>query len=116
MFLSFNSKIWLYPTPIDFRKQIDGIVMLIADNLELNPTSGQLFLFRNRHANKIKMLWWDRNGFWLCYKRLEKGALKFPAMADEAMELTGDQLSWLLSGLDCIKQVLLPEVCASNFY
>jgi transposase len=116
MFLSFNAKIWLYPNPIDFRKQIDGVVMLIADHLQLNPTSGQLFLFRNRHANKIKMLWWDRNGFWLCYKRLEKGRLKFPVMADEAMELTADQLSWLLSGLDYAKQVLLPEVKASNFY
>ena len=54
MFLSFNATIWLYPTPIDFRKQTDGIVMLIADHLQLNPTLGQLFLFRNRHANKIK--------------------------------------------------------------
>jgi len=116
MFLSFNSTIWLYPTPIDFRRQIDGIVMLIADHLQLNPTSGQLFLFRNRHANKIKMLWWDRNGFWLCYKRFEKGRLKFPKMNDEVMELTADQLSWLLSGLDCLNQVLLPEVKASNFY
>lgn len=116
MFLSFNSTIWLYPTPIDFRRQIDGIVMLIADHLQLNPTSGQLFLFRNRYANKIKMLWWDRNGFWLCYKRFEKGRLKFPKLSDDVMELTADQLSWLLSGLDCLKQVLLPEVKASNFY
>jgi transposase len=116
MFLSFNSKIWLYPTPIDFRRQIDGLVMLIADQLQLNPTSGQLFLFRNRHANKIKMLWWDRNGFWLCYKRLEKGSLKFPAIVDGVMELTTDQLAWLLSGLDFIKYALLPEVTASNFY
>ncbi|NDH68533.1 MAG: IS66 family insertion sequence hypothetical protein, partial [Gammaproteobacteria bacterium] len=52
MFLSFNSKIWLYPTPIDFRKQIDGLVMLISDHLHLDPTSGQLFLFRNRSSNK----------------------------------------------------------------
>ena len=116
MFLSFNTKIWLYPNPIDFRKQTDGIVMLIADHLQLNPTLGQLFLFRNRHANKIKVLWWDRNGFWLCYKRLEKGRLKFPAINDAAMELTRDQLSWLLSGLDFEKQTLLPEVTASNFY
>jgi len=55
---------------------MDGLVMLVADHLELNPTSGQLFLFRNRHANKIKMLWWERNVFWLCYRRLEKGKLK----------------------------------------
>jgi len=116
MLPSFNGTIWLYPKPIDFRKQIDGIVMLIADHLQLNPASGQLFLFRNRHANKIKMLWWDKNGFWLCYKRLEKGKLKFPSIIDQALELTRDQLSWLLSGLDYRKQLSLPEVRATNFY
>jgi transposase len=116
MFLTFNTTIWLYPNPIDFRKQIDGIVLLIADHLQLNPTSGQLFLFRNRTSNKLKMLWWDRNGFWLCYKRFEEGKLKFPAISDVALELTRDQLSWLLSGLDCMKQILLPEVKATNFY
>ena len=116
MLPSFNGSIWFYPAPVDFRCQIDGLVTLIADHLNLNPTSGQLFLFRNRHANKIKMLWWDRNGFWLCYKRLEKGKLKFPAILDQALELTRDQLSWLLSGLDCMKQIALPDVHATNFY
>jgi len=116
MLFSFNESIWLYPKPIDFRKQIDGIVMLIADHLQLNPTSGQLFLFRNRQANKIKMLWWDRNGFWLCYKRFEKGKLKFPTIIDQALELTRDQMSWLLSGLDYMKQVALPKICAKNFF
>lgn len=117
MLLSFNTnKIWLYPKPIDFRKQIDGLVMLIADHLDLNPTSGQLFVFRNTSANKIKLLWWDRNGFWLCYKRLERGKLKFPGIADDAMLLTTDQFGWLLSGLDFIKHELLPEVMATNFY
>jgi transposase len=116
MFLSFNASIWLYPKPIDFRKQIDGLVMLIADHLQLNPTSGQLFLFRNRQANKIKILWWERNGFWLCYKRLEQGQLKFPKIDETAMLLTHDELSWLLSGLDFLKQTSLPEVLATNFY
>ena len=55
MFLSFNAAIWLYPTPVDFRKQMDGLVMLVADHLDMNPTSGQLFLFRNRHANKSEL-------------------------------------------------------------
>lgn len=116
MLPSFNGAIWFYPKPIDFRRQIDGIIVLVADELQLNPTSGQLFLFRNRHANKIKMLWWDRNGFWLCYKRFEKGKLKFPAITNQTLELTRDQLSWLLSGLDCMKQISLPEVQATNFY
>jgi len=116
MLLPFNTGIWLYPNPIDFRKQLDGLVMLVADHLNLNPTSGQLFLFRNRHANKIKILYWERNGFWLCYKRLERGRLKFPGITDKAMQLTTDQFGWLLSGLDFVKHELLPEVKATNFY
>lgn len=116
MLSSFVTPIWLYPQPIDFRKQIDGLVLLIADHLQLNPASGQLFLFRNRYANKIKILWWDRNGFWLCYKRLEKGRLKFPSSGEEILELTRDQLSWLLSGLDYAKQQQLPEIKPANFY
>jgi transposase len=116
MLSSYVTPIWFYSKPIDFRKQIDALVLLIADHLQLNPTSGQLFLFRNRTANKIKILWWDRNGFWLCYKRLENGKLKFPAIIDQTLELTRDQLSWLLSGLDCMKQIALPEVRAKNFY
>jgi len=116
MLASFTTPIWLYPEAIDFRKQIDGLVLLVADELELNPTSGQLFLFRNRSANKIKILWWERNGFWLCYKRLEKGKFIFPRPNESILELTRDQLSWLLSGLDCLKQQHLPLVTATHFY
>jgi len=116
MLLSFNAPIWFYPQPIDFRKQMDGLIILVADHLQMNPTSGQLFLFRNRTANKIKLLWWDRNGFWLFYKRLEKGHFKFPELSQQALELTHDQLGWLLSGLDCLKYPLLPEVHAKNFF
>jgi transposase len=116
MLLPFNTSIWLYPNPIDFRLQMNGLIMLVADRLKLNPTSGQIFLFRNRHANKIKLLWWDRSGFWLCYKRLEQGRLKFPEKSDIVMLLTADQFSWLLSGLDFAKHELLPEVKATNFY
>lgn len=116
MWFSFQGRIWLHPEPIDFRKQIDGLVLLIADHLQLNPTSSQLFLFRNRTAKKIKMLWWERNGFWLLYKRLEQGKLQFPASKECVMELTPDQLSWLLSGLNCLSHTSLPEIKASHFY
>jgi transposase len=116
MLLSFSAPIWLYSQPIDFRKQIDGLIILIADHLQMNPTSGQLFLFRNRTRNKLKMLWWDRNGFWLFYRRLEKGRFIFPPFCEGALELSRDQLSWLLSGLDCLKFALLPELKVVNFY
>ena len=111
-----NSIIWLYPQPVDFRKQIDGLVILVADHLKLDPTSGQLFLFRNRTSNKIKMLWWDRNGFWLFYKRLEQGRLIFPEIKNEAIEVTRDQMNWLLSGLDYSKQPIFPKANPTNFY
>ena len=60
MLLTMTQSIWLYPKPIDFRKQLDGLVILVADHRQLDPTSGQLFLFRDRSAKKVKLLWWDR--------------------------------------------------------
>lgn len=116
MNISYKTPIWLYPEPVDFRKQIDGLVILIADALSLKPTSGELFIFRNRTAKKIKLLWYDQNGFWLCYKRLEKGRLLFPHNTDAVIEITRDQLAWLLSGLDFTQQSSLPNVRAECFY
>lgn len=110
-----NSKIWLYRNPIDFRKQIDGLVMLLSDQLEQDPTSGQLFIFRSRKGDRIKMLVWDRNGFWLMYKRLEKGRFKFPDIQNKQTEINLDQLNWLLSGLN-IDHRPLPAVTVTDFY
>jgi len=116
MQLSFKTAIWLYHEAVDFRKQIDGLVMLISSELSMQPTCGELFIFRNRQANKIKLLWYDFNGFWLCYKRLEKGRLKFPTNQLETLILTRDELSWLLSGLDVKSQPHLPQVEAKKFF
>lgn len=116
MLFGFNDKIWFYRHPVDFRKQIDGLVVVVADQLKQNPTSGQLFIFRNRSGNKIKILWWDTNGFWLFYKRIEKGKFCFPAFGDDAWVLSKDQLSWLLSGLDFAKQKQRAKVTAINFF
>lgn len=116
MFFTFSESIWLYPSPVDFRMQIDGLVILVANQLNLNPTSGQLFLFRNRTNNKLKMLWWDNNGFWLFYKRLEKGKFKFPNLSENVLELSREQISWLLSGLNFLEQTPLPKIKATNFF
>src|SRR3990167_2730370 len=113
MFIPVNTPIWIYLDKVDFRRQIDGLSSFVAAQFGKNPTSGQLFVFRNRAANAIKLLLWERNGFWLLHKRLEKGRLKFPQMTNELMELTQDQLGWLLSGLDFTKQKVLPIVQAS---
>ena len=116
MQLSYKTPIWLYSEPVDFRKQIDGLVLLIASELALEPTNGELFLFRNRTAAAIKLLWYDGNGFWLCYKRLEKGRLRFPKNQAEVMQITQDQLSWLLSGLDILAHQELPKTNAKKFF
>lgn len=89
MWLPFNAKIWFY------RKQIDGLMVLVADTLQQDPTSGQLFVFRNKKADKLKMLYWEDNGLWLLYKRFEQYRFEFPNIADEATELSSQQLSHL---------------------
>ena len=111
----FNTKIWLHPMPIDFRKQIDGLVLLVVDHLKLDPTSGQLFLFRNRKRDKLKALYWERNGFWLLYRRLEEGKFQFPSIDKTVVELTQDELGWLLSGLNFMEYTSFKIVNASNF-
>ena len=115
MWLPSNASVWLYRTPIDFRKQIDGLVLLVADTLQKNPTSGQLFVFRNRNADKIKMLYWEDNGFWLLYKRFEKSRLKFPPIIEETMELTMPELQWLLSGIDFTRHTPPEKLIITKF-
>ena len=115
MFLPFDAPIWFYRQPVDFRKQIDGLVVLVADTLNQNPTSGQLFVFRNKQADKVKLLFWEDNGFWLLYKRIEQGKFCFPGKEDRAMCLTKPQLQWLLSGLDISKQKATKPLVYQHF-
>ncbi len=83
MFSIFSSKIWLYKNPIDFRKQIGGLMMIVDDLLKMEPNSEQLYVFRNKQADKLKMLYCQNCGFWLLYRRLEKGRMQFPEISEE---------------------------------
>jgi transposase len=116
MFFSFNTPVWLYSKPVDFRRQLDGLIILVADQLQMNPASGQLYIFRNRSSNRLKIVWWERNGFWLCYRRLEKENFIFPPVNDGAIELSRDQLGWLLSGLNFMEHKPFSEIKPDNFY
>ena len=77
MFNFLNTQLWLYQEPIDFRKQIDGLLMLVSGKMEKDPLKDGAYIFQNRSCDKIKILIWESNGFWLFYKRLEKGRFKF---------------------------------------
>ena len=116
MLLPFSAEIFFYRKPIDFRKQIDGLMVLVADTLQMNPTSGQIFIFRNKGRDRLKILYYEQSGFWLLYRRLEEGIFSFPPPDDIAMTLTVDQFQWLLSGLDIMEHQPRNNVKYSHFY
>jgi transposase len=93
-------EIYLYREPIDFRKQAQGLALLIEQELGHNPFSGALYAFTNRQRNKIKCLMWENNGFVLYYKALAEEKFKWPKRGVELITLTGEQINWLLDGYD----------------
>lgn len=94
-------RVYLHRAPIDMRKQMDGLSILAKEVMQLDPLSGSLFVFINRSRNKLKLLVWERNGFVVWYKRLERDRFHWPRGADEAvLTLTSEQLNWLLDGYD----------------
>jgi transposase len=84
----------------DLRKSIDGLAVLVQQVFALDPCSHAWFVFCNRGRDKLKLLRWDTNGFWLYYRRLERGRFKWPATPDGATRVVSRrQLQWLLDGL-----------------
>jgi len=99
--LSPAVRIYLATGATDLRRSIDGLAALVREWFTLDPLLGHLFLFRNRRGDRIKILAWDRSGFWVLYKRLERGTFAWP-VDDEGprVELRGADLLLLLSGVD----------------
>ena len=84
-------------------------------DVALDPLSAHWFVFCNRGRDKLKILYWDHNGFWLYYRRLERGRFSWPAQAPSAaLSITARQLAWLLDGLALEERVEQPEVCAGH--
>ncbi len=95
------SEIYLCREPVDFRKGIHGLSVLVEAELAQDPFSERLFVFINRMGTSIKILYWERNGFCLWQKRLEQERFKWPRHLDgEVITLDGQQLNWLLDGYD----------------
>jgi transposase len=117
--ISFDQQpIYLYSQPIDMRKSINGLSYLVSDLSNDSLQSGSLTLFYNRSRDKVKLLYWDKNGFVLIYKRLEKGRfkiIKYDEESDVAM-LDNKQLSWLLAGLDYDLMTQNKALDYSGFY
>jgi transposase len=86
----------------DMRKGFEGLFGLVRDRLECDPLSGHVFLFSNAQRNRLKLLFWDGSGLWVCSKRLEKGRFRWPEAAPGAAKitLTHEELALLLGGVD----------------
>lgn len=95
-----HTRVYLSLGSTDMRKEINGLSILVESVLELNPLSGHLFVFCNRGKTQIKVLYWDRNGFCLHQKRLEKHRFSWPESKEDVMEIGARELSFLLEGLD----------------
>ena len=92
--------VYLACGPTDLRKSIDGLAALVSQVFRLDPFSASLFVFCNQDRDKLKILFWDHNGFWLFYRRLERGRFRWPASAaDPVRTVSRRQLRWLLDGL-----------------
>lgn len=93
-------KIFIQPGITDLRKQISGLSVMVQDQLKLNPFSGNLFLFCNYTRSILKILYWDKNGFCLWMKRLERDKFPWPKNQEEAREISPAQLQMILDGID----------------
>jgi len=92
-------KVYLHREPIDFRLSINGLALLVEKALGLDPFAPCAYVFGNRRRNRVKILLWDRNGFWLLLKRLEQDRFSWPT-AEAVPSLDIEQLHWLLEGID----------------
>ena len=96
-----TARVFLSRAPVDFRKAHDGLCALVRDEFRDDPFSGDVFVFFNKARDRIKLLLWDRNGFWLLYKRLERGTFPFDVRgAGARVEISRAQLSMILEGID----------------
>ena len=95
-----GKRVYLACGKMDMRKNINGLAAIVESSFKLDPFDGALFVFCNYRRNKLKILVWDSDGFWLCYKRLEKGHFRWPEPGEEStMHLSGEELNILLGGV-----------------
>lgn len=110
--LAGSVRVFVCTQPADMRRSFDGLSGMAQDMMRQDPLSGHLFLFRNRNRDRLKILWWDRDGLAIFYKRLEQGTWQFPTDvkpvardgiddgSNAGVEITTEELSLLLGGID----------------
>ena len=97
--LNPEAEVYLAPGITDMRRSIDGLAAMVRADFRLNPVSDAWFVFCGRRRDRLKILRWDCNGFWLYYRRLERGLFRWPEGKDVPLRVTRRELNWLLDGL-----------------
>jgi len=104
MIFDFSAvRIFLRPGTTDLRKAVNGLTVIVEEEIQQDPFSGNVYLFCNRERKLLKAVYWDKTGFWLSQKRLEKEKFPWPQNEKETRELTADELRMLLAGIDFFK-------------
>ena len=98
-----KARIFVRPGYTDLRKAVNGLAAIVEGNMSGDPFSGNVYIFCNRERKLLKAVYWDKTGFWLSQKRLEKDKFPWPQDEKEVSELTLEQLQLLLSGIDFFK-------------
>jgi len=96
-------RIFIRPGFTDLRKAVNGLAGIIEQQMNGEPFSGNVYLFCNKERRLVKLVWWERNGFWLSQKRLEKEKYPWPETSEAVKELNVEELLMLLRGIDFFK-------------
>lgn len=112
--LSGAGRVYLACGSTDLRKSIDGLAAIVQEGFGLDPFSPCLFVFCNRERNKLKILYWEHNGFWLFYRRLERGTFQWPTGSEGTTAVSSRELRWLLDGLSLSQRQAHTKVTAET--
>lgn len=111
--IGMEQRVYLACGSTDMRKSIDGLAAMVQESYQLDPFSPCLFVFCNRQRDKLKILHWQHAGFWLYYRRLERGRFEWPdSVADKTVVISRRELNWLLDGLSVIQHKAHKKVVA----
>ncbi len=94
------TQIFLVTGATDMRKSFNGLVAIVTNVLGRDPLTGHIFVFTNRARNRLKLLFWDRTGLWVCAKRLEKGTFFWPEAGEASVEMSPAELALIIGGID----------------
>jgi transposase len=109
-------EVYLCVEPVDFRKQTTGLANVVQDALQMNPLSAQLFVFTNRRRTQCRILYWERSGFVMWQKKLEKARFAWPKRTDATVTLSGHELNLLLDGYDIWRMQAHPTLHYVSMY